>query len=80
MTITTVNFRLIDDIAHSLFSLRDYHISTVPSWFVANHDLWGLCADAMGAKWCADFDTASECAAMILALYLLKQIKIEGES
>lgn len=77
MTLAKVDLHLIDDIAHSLFGLFNYHMGTVPTWLVANEDLWDLCRCSMGEAWCSQYETASECAAMILALHLLKQIEVD---
>lgn len=38
--------------------------------------LWELCEQAMGIDWCRDYETAPECAAMIVAMALLKQIDV----
>lgn len=73
-----VDSRLIDCIADTLFQLRYCDDDTMPDSKIINEALWDHCSAAMGQEWCRDFKTASECAAMILTLALLKQIKIEG--
>lgn len=70
--------RLIDCIADTLFLLPHCDDDTTPDRQSITETLWEHCSIAMGVEWCRDFKTASECAAMILALALLKQIKIEG--
>lgn len=77
MIAASIQPHLFDDISSSLFGLRNYHMGTVPTWFVADGDLWDLCRQAMGANWCSQFSSSSECAAMILAMALLKQIKVD---
>lgn len=74
MIVATMGLKALVDLESVFILLGKTHPGTAQE--IVEEALWDRCCQAMGMEWCKDFRCASEAAAMIIALALLKQIEI----
>jgi hypothetical protein len=74
MHIATMGLKALVDLEHTFCTIGKCEPGGTQE--VLKEALWEQCQHTMGMPWCKDFRTASEAAAMIIALALLKQIEI----